>query len=105
MMQGVSALPTLVSALVVRADAKLVAALDGARAHSEATAIPLSPTSRVARSRLAKLEAVGAVRQQPAGRFYLHQASWAAFRRRRRFRALSIVAVGVAAVAAMTWLG
>src|SRR5687768_14901229 len=103
MLQGLTAVPALFAALLVRTDRRLIASLRDAEALSPATAITLDLQNPLARWRLARLAQVGAIGSTAAGRVFLNAMGWAAYRRRRRRRILVTLATIVPLVAATVW--
>ncbi len=105
MLHGLSAIPALFAALILRTDRQLVASLRDAGALSATTARALEPRYALARWRLARLQSVGAVGQTASGGLFLDASAWAAYRARRRGRVLIALTVTLpVAVALAYWL-
>jgi hypothetical protein len=95
MLQGLSAIPAVFAALILRTDRRLVASLRDAGAVTAATATPLEPQHALARWRLTRLQRVGAIGRNSTGDVFLDATAWEGYRRRRRRRVLFTVAVVV----------
>ncbi|HEX5632076.1 MAG TPA: hypothetical protein VFX50_02575 [Gemmatimonadales bacterium] len=94
-----SATPGIIAAAAIRTERRLVGILRDRRALSSSTAVPLDAPGGLARRRLRRLVAAGAVHEAQPGRYWLDEAAWAARERRRhRFKlmALLVLLVGIA---------
>ena len=103
MVHGLSALPALVAALILRTDRRLVAELRTLGALTPATATALAPRRALVRWRLARLSRAGVVGRGVAGGVYLDAVGWAAYRQRRRRRVLLTLAVVLPVALAVAW--
>jgi hypothetical protein len=103
MLHGLSAIPAILAALVLRTDRRLVAELEAAGALTPATAAALAPRRALVRWRLARLSRAGAIGHSAAGGVYLDASGWAAYRRRRRRRVLLTLVVVVPLIIASAW--
>jgi len=93
MLQGLTAIPAVFAALILRIDRRLVASLRTAGALTSATATTLEPQHALMRWRLARLQRVGAIGRNASGDFFLDATGWDGYRRRRRRRVLWALAV------------
>ena len=79
--------PTILAALILATDRKIVRRLRGAGAINAAHAIELDPPGPVGRARLRRMLLVGAVRETGATRYYIDENNFRAWRVARRKRA------------------
>lgn len=103
MLPGLSAIPALFAAMVLRTDRRLVARLRAAGALSPTTAMSLELSHALARWRLARLQSVGAVGRNTTGDVFLSETGWTAYRRQRRRRVLVALAVIVPFAVVLAW--
>jgi hypothetical protein len=93
MLSGLSVIPALFAALILRTDRRLVASLRTLGALSPATAQSLEVPQALTRWRLARLQNVGAVGRNQDGNLFLDSEGWTAYRSRRRIRLMYLLAV------------
>jgi hypothetical protein len=105
MLQGLTAIPAVFAALILRTDRRLVASLRAAGALTAATSTTLVPQHALVRWRLTRLQRVGAIGRNASGDVFLDAAGWKAYRRRRRQRVLFTLAILVLAAAFAVALG
>lgn len=91
--------PTILAALILATDRKIVRRLRAAGAMNAAHAIEFDPPGLVGRARLRRMLSVGAVRETGASRYYLDENNFRAWRVVRRKRALAVVAIMVVLIA------
>ena len=87
--------PTILAALILATDRKIVRRLRAAGAINATHAIDFDPPGPVGRARLRRMLSVGAVRETGANRYYLDENNFRAWRVVRRKRALAILAIMV----------
>lgn len=97
-------LPALAAALILATDRRIVSRLRRLHATDAATATALAPPGPLGGMRLRRLIGAGAVRQCAAG-YFLDEAGYATWRRRRRTRALTILFLILAVLATLALLG
>ena len=85
--------PTILAALILATDRRIVRRLRAAGAINAAHAVDFDPPGPVGRMRFRRMLSVGAVREAGASRYYLDENNFRAWRVARRKRALAIVAV------------
>jgi hypothetical protein len=85
--------PTILAALILATDRKIVRRLRAAGAINAARAIEFDPPGPIGRGRLRRMLLVGAVRETDANRYYLDENNFRAWRVVRRKRALAILAI------------
>ena len=100
----ISALPTLLVALVLATDRKIVRHLRTAQATDASRAVHLVAPGPIGPARLRRLVNAGAV-GAVHGKYYLSEQGHEAWRARRRKRGLIILGVGLAAVGLLIALG
>jgi hypothetical protein len=97
--------PTILAALILATDRKIVRRLRAAGAIKAAHAVEFDPPGPVGRARLRRMVSVGAVRETGANRYYLDENNFRVWRVARRKRALAILAIMVALVAMLVVAG
>lgn len=95
----------LIAAAIVRTDRRIQRDLLLAQAVSPDRAAAIDVRSPLARWRLSRLTAAGAVHAVESARYYWDEAGWQQYRRQRRRRALTIVGLFTIAVALLWGLG
>ena len=83
----------LLAALILRTDRRIVRQLRQAEAISIDTAIPLGTSHILAGWRLNRLASAGAICQAQPERYYLEEAGYVAFRKRRRERVAVVICI------------
>ena len=91
--------PTVMAALILATDRKIVRRLRTAGATDAAHAIELDPPGPVGPARLRRMIAAGAVHEAGAHRYFLDEAGFRAWRASRRKRAMVVVAIMLAVIA------
>jgi len=94
-LQLVAALLGAFATLVSAAEQRLVKRLRGAGADDPERAIQLADLSPLPRWRLSRLLGAGAVGRIEPGIYYLDEQAYGGYRRTRRVRALTAVAIGL----------
>jgi hypothetical protein len=102
-LQAVSAAAITFGAAARRAERSLVRQLRATTAIAPASAILLTPRSRLARWQLARLGRSGAVVHTGDGRYWLDDAAFDRHRTRRRRRALVVLAIVLPIALAVWW--
>ena len=97
--------PTILAALILATDRKIVRRLRAAGALNAAHAVEFEPPGPVGRARLRRMLSVGAVRETGANRYYIDQNNFRAWRVARRKRALAILAIMVVLTAILVVAG
>ena len=83
----------LFAALILRTDRRIVRQLRQAEAISTDTAIPLGTSNILAGWRLNRLARAGAICQAQPEHYYLEEAGYVAFRKRRRIRVAVVICI------------
>ena len=96
-LRPLAAVVPVLAALIRRTDRRLTDRLKAASALDAARAVAIETPSALEDWRLRRMLRGGAVRRAPGGLWFLDEAGMAAYRRGRRARALSVVAVVIAA--------
>ena len=99
----VAAFGWLVAVAMVAADRRIVRRLQQAHATAPESATRLALWSPLVRLRLGWLIRSGAVVGHTSGLYYLHPDGFARYRRRRRRRGLTVLAVSLPLIAAFWW--
>lgn len=94
----------LLTLALIGADRRIIRRLQRHGALDPASAVPLSLGWPMSRFRLRRLRNAGAVVPVDPGRFYLDAAGYRNYRRQRRRRALTVLAVALPLIAALFWL-
>lgn len=94
-LQLVAALTGAFATFVTAAEQRLVKRLRGAGATDQEHAIRLGELSPLSRWRLSRLQGAGAVARIQADAFYLDEEGYRTFRRGRRVRAVTVVAIAL----------
>ena len=92
----------LFAASIVATDRRLVRKLRRLNAVSPESAVPFNSARPMRRWRLSRLASAAVVHFTEDGGTYLDLSAWQSYRRRRRIRALSAVALSIA-VFAVLW--
>jgi hypothetical protein len=93
LLRSIIVLSPLFGAAIRRADRRIENELRHVQATSPDRAIALSLRSPISRWRLGRLNRGGVVHAVGAGRYYWDERAWVEYRRVRRRRALTVVAV------------
>jgi hypothetical protein len=94
-----SQFPTIMAALILATDRKIVRRLREAGATAPGLAVELDPPGPVGPARLRRMISVGAVREAGHGRYYFDEQSYRAWRVVRRKRALIIFSIMIGLIA------
>lgn len=105
MWPGISALGPLLAAAIVGTDRRIHKQLTQAQALEPGCATAIATHSPLVRWRLRRLASVGAVHAVSGGRYYLDEAGWQQYRRRRHRRAINITGVLLAILGILWWQG
>lgn len=97
--------PTVLAALILATDRKIVRRLRAAGAINAVHAIEFAPPGPVGRARLRRMLSVGAVRETSANRYYLDEQNFRAWRVVRRKRALAILVIMVVLIVMLVVAG
>ena len=97
--------PTIMAAVILATDRRIVRRLRSAGAINAAHAIAFEPSGPVARARFRRMLSAGAVRETGTNRCYLDEHGFQAWRAVRRKRALVILAIMVVLVAGLMVAG
>jgi hypothetical protein len=97
--------PTILAAVILATDRKIVRRLRAAGAINATHAIEFHPPGPVGRARLRRMLSVGAVRETDANRYYLDENNFRAWRVVRRRRALAVVGIMVVLIAILVVAG
>jgi hypothetical protein len=100
----VSAVGWLVAVAMLATERRIIRGLHRAAAASPASAVPVRTWSPIARFRLARLRSAGAVVAADGDRFYLEPEGYARYRRARRRRALTVLAVALPLILLLWWV-
>ncbi len=93
-----------IAAAARRAERDIIEPLRAAGAVSPATAQPIAPLSGMAGRRFERLISAEVIRQASSGRYFLDEAEFAAYRRRRRTVAITLVVMMIViGLAVMHW--
>ena len=91
--------PTVMAALILATDRKIVRRLRAAGATDAAHAVELDPPGPVGPARLRRMLTAGAVREIGTHRYYLDEAGFRAWRASRRKRAVVVIGIMLAVIA------
>ena len=100
-----SQFPTLMAALILATDRKIVRRLREAGATAAGLAVELDPPGPVGRARLRRMISAGAVREAGIARYYLDEPGYRAWRAARRKRALAVLAIMICLIAMLVVAG
>lgn len=105
MLQALRILPLLLATLILRTDRKILRRLREAAATDPQRAIQIERGGVIWNWRLDRLNDFGALGQALPGWYYLDEARWNAYRRKRRGRMLTVLAVLLLVVLLFAWKG
>jgi len=91
--------PTVMAALILATDRKIVRRLRAAGAIDAGHAIAFHPPGPVGPARLRRMISAGAVREAAGHRYYLDETGFQAWRSSRRKRGLIVVGIMLAVIA------
>ena len=97
--------PALMAAMILATDRKILRRLREGGATDAARAIDFHPPGPIGPARLRRMVSGGAVKRDAAGRCYVDERGYAAWRAARRKRGLGVVAVMTAIVIALMFAG
>lgn len=103
-LQLTGTIASILAGAMVATDRRLIRRLRGADAVSPETAIPIPARWLLVRLRLARLRGSGAVVESGSDRFYLDVAGYEAYRRARRRRAITLLAVLLPLILVVWWM-
>jgi hypothetical protein len=100
-----SQFPTIMAALILATDRKIVRRLREAGATAPGLAVALDPPGPVGPARLRRMISAGAVRTAGGNRYYLDEPGYRAWRTARRKRALIILTIMICLIAMLVVAG
>lgn len=100
-----SQFPTIMAAVILATDKKIVRRLREAGATAPGLAVELDPPGPVGPARLRRMVSVGAVRETSSKRYYLDEQGYRAWRGVRRKRALVIFGIMICVIAVLVVAG